>query len=118
MFVPQSESPVEAIEYAQVLAAGYGVYAGKIILNSHKTLLGINLDLIIIVGLKDIFTCLTTQRQSIGKPTKVDVTVIRYESETQTVSKFVWVPGKLSLTDVGLKFDNLLTPVSNDLLQI
>lgn len=67
------------------------------------------LPLHIVLDSRDLFTSLSTQRQSIDKSIQADVNVIRHEFELRNVARFIWLPGKLYLSDAGTKPDSPLT---------
>ena len=62
-----------------------------------------------VVDSKDLYSSLSTQRQSIDKSIRGDVSMIRYYFETGVLSQVVWIPGKVNLADVGTKPDSPLT---------
>lgn len=71
-------------------------------------LLQVTIDLIIVVDSKDLYTTLTTKRQSIDRSVPGDIRVIRYEFEIRNVVKVVWIPGRSNPADIGTKFDSSL----------
>ena len=60
---------------------------------------------------RDLFTSLSTQRNSIDRSIRSDVACIRYEFQVGSVDLITWVPGKLNLADVLTKPDSPLTDV-------
>jgi len=105
----KSKRPVRSIGAAEVLAASEAVDEGKVLKSAMTRLLGINVELIVIVDSKDLYTSLSTQRNSIDRSIRADVNVIRFEFETNSVNEMVWVPGSLNLADPGTKPDSPLT---------
>ena len=61
------------------------------------------------VDSKDMFTSLSTQRNSIDRSIRSDVAFIRFEFQVGSVDKITWIPGKLNLADVLTKPDSPLT---------
>ena len=72
-------------------------------------LLGLFVELIVILDSKDLYTSLSTQRQSINRSVRADVNFIRYEFEVGNADRICWVPGRLNLADPGTKLDSPLT---------
>ena len=94
---------------AEVLAVGEGLDEGKVIKSVISLVLNHSVKLLVATDSKDLFTSLSTQRNSIDKSIRADVNVIRYEFQTRSVDKIVWVPGKVNLADPGTKRDSALT---------
>lgn len=74
------------------------------------------IELLIALDSKDLFSSLSTQRNSIDRSIRADVNVIRFEFETKSVSKIYWIPGKMNLSDPGTKADSPLIPALQLLL--
>lgn len=96
---------MKSIGAAEKLAAGNAIDIGKILTRAHAMMLRVQVDLIIAVDSKDLFTTRSTQLQSLGKSICGDVGVIRFEFGTKIVSEFVGFPGKRNIADVGKKFE-------------
>lgn len=99
----KSRRPVKSIGTAETLAAGEGIDEGKVIAKTFEVLLGTEVQLFIVVDSKDLFTTLSTCRNASDRSIRADVSVIRFEFETQCVSRMIWVPGKTNLADPGTK---------------
>ena len=95
----KSKRPVKSIGAAEILAAGEAIDEGKVLVNAYRVLLGMDIDLMISLDSKDLFETLSTCRNSIDRSIRADVSVIRYEFETQNVNRFFWIPGKVNLAD-------------------
>lgn len=108
----KSKRPVKSIASAEILAVGEAIDEGKIIARSYEALLGIKTELWIVLDSKDLYTTLTTCRNASDRSVRGDVSLIRYEFETQNVSRMIWVPGKVNLSDPGTKPNS---PLSNAL---
>lgn len=59
---------------------------------------------------------LTTCRNANDKSIEGDMSVVRYEIESQNISKMVWMPGKLKLTDAIAKQDSAIANFLRSLL--
>lgn len=105
----KAKRPVRSTAAAEILAAGEAIDEGKMIAHTVSLLFGIKVELIIILDSKDLFTSLSTQKNSIDKSVRADVSVIRFEFECGNVSTFKWIPGKNNLADPGTKPDSPLT---------
>lgn len=112
----KAHRPVRSTGAAEIMAAGEGVDIGKILTQVYKTLLHAAINLIVVVDSKDLYTTLTTQRQSIDRSIRGDVGVIRFEFEVKNITEVMWIPGKLNPADVGTKFDSPLIPAVSQLL--
>eukprot|EP00171_Calliarthron_tuberculosum_P001292 IDg1292t1 len=105
----KSKRPVRSIGSAEILAAGEAIDMGKTIVKSYERLLNVKVDNLIVVDTKDLYSSLSTCRNSIDKSIRADVSVIRYEFETKNISRMVWIPGKCNLADAGTKPNSPLT---------
>jgi len=63
----------------------------------------------IVVDSKDLFNTLSTQRNSIDKSIRPDVSVIRHEFERGNVNRITWIPGRVNIADAGTKPQSPLT---------
>ena len=64
------------------------------LVQAYQTLLNLDVDLLIVVGTKDLYDSLFTCRNSTDKSIRADVSLIRYEFETYKINRIVWIPGK------------------------
>lgn len=108
--------PVKSTGAAETIAAGEDIEIGKTNARVYFLLLPMKIDLIIVVDSKDLYTTLTTKRQSIGRSIRGDIGVIGFELEVRNVSKIIWIPGKLDPADARTKFDSPLTSVVAEML--
>ena len=60
----KSKSPVKSIGAAEIFAASEAIDEGKVLCRALKALLGAQVELIIVVDSKDLYTSLSTQRNS------------------------------------------------------
>ena len=82
----------------------------------YSLLLGIEVDLIILMDSKDLYSSLASQRQSIDKSIRADVNFVRNEFEVGNANRIACIPGKLNLADPGTKPDSHLISALNLLL--
>lgn len=113
----KARGPVKSIGAAEKLAAGEAIDIDKVIRCLYERVISVKINLVIAVDSKDLYTTLTTQRQSIDKSIRGDVGVIRYKFENQAVSQFIWNPGSLNPADIGTKFDSQLNMAVVQILQ-
>lgn len=99
----KSKRPVKSIGAAETLSAGEAIDEGKLLAKTFEFLLNVQVPLWIAVDSKDLFTTLSTCRNSVDRSIRGDVSVIRYEFETGAVSKMIWIEGKTNLADPGTK---------------
>lgn len=104
----KSKRPVRSIGAAEILAASEAIDEGKTLKTALSTLLAIPVRLIIIVDSKDLYTSLSTRRNSIDRSIRADVNVIRFEFETGNIDELCWLPGQLNIADPGTKTDSPL----------
>ena len=68
-----------------------------------RCIYNIDIPLVLVVENMDLYTALSTQRQSVDCSIHGDVPLIRHEFELGTLSEMIWVPGSVNLADVGTK---------------
>ena len=93
------------------LGTAEGIDEIKIIANVYRELLDVEIGTQICVDSKDLFTSLSTQRNSIDRSIRSDVACIRFEFQVGSINKITWLPGKLNLADALTKRDSPLTEV-------
>lgn len=116
-------NPVRSIGTAEILAASETIDEGKVLKQSLPPLLSVSINLIDALDSRDVFTILSTQRNSIDKSIRADVNCIHYDFEVKNVNEIIWIPGKATLTDPGTKTDSPLAhtrsqPLSHCLILI
>ena len=104
-----SKRPVKNVPAAEIFAAGHGIDNGKAVAHAYSQILNMNIPVRLCVDSKDLFTSLSTQRNSIDRSIRGDVASIRYEFQVGNVRQISWIPGKLNLADVLTKKDSPLT---------
>ena len=105
----KSKRPVRSIAAGEILAAGEAIDEGIMLKRTFSLLLDLSVELIFILDSKDLYTSLSTQRQSIDRSVRADVNYIRYQFEVGNANRICWVPGRLNLADPGTKPDSPLT---------
>lgn len=105
----KAKRPVKSVPAAEILAAGEGIDEGKVIAAAYSELLDMDIRVRLCVDSKDLFTSLSTQRNSIDRAIRADVGCIRYEFQTGAVEKISWIPGNTNLADPLTKKDSSLT---------
>lgn len=105
----KSKRALKSVPLAEILAAAEGIDEGKAISAVYCELLETDVKLRIFVDSKDLFTSMSTQRVSVDRSIRGDVSSNRFEFQTGTVSEISWVPGKLNISDVLTKTDSSLT---------
>lgn len=107
----KAKRPVKSVPAAEILAAGEGIDEGKAIASAYSELLDMDIRVRLCVDSKDLFTSLSTQRNSIDRSIRGDVGCIRYEFQTGAVEKISWIPGTTNLADPLTKKNSSLTDV-------
>ena len=105
----KSKRPVKSIASAEILAVGEAIDEGKILAKAYEELIGVQTELWIILDSKDLYETLTTCRNATDRSVRGDVSLIRYEFETQNVSRMIWIPGSTNLADPGTKPNSSLS---------
>lgn len=90
----KSKRPVKSTGSAEILAAGQAIQEGKVLRESLQTILGTKRDLWVAVDRKDLYTSLSTQRNSIDKSIRADVNIIRFYFETKIFNRIFWILGR------------------------
>lgn len=104
----KSKRPTKSVGAAETLAAGSAVDEGKVLVRAYQELLDITMDLVVIVDSKDLYDSLSTCRGATDKSIRADVSLIRYEFETQKISRMIWIPGNVNPADALTKPDSPL----------
>ena len=99
----KSRRPVKSSAAAETLAAAEAIDEGKTLKSTLTSVLQIDVPFYLVVDTKDLYTSLSTKKNSIDKSIRADVNVIRYEFETQNVNKIFWIPGSTNISDPGTK---------------
>ena len=107
----KSKRPTKSVPAAEILGTAEGIDEIKIIANVYRELLDVEIGTQICVDSKDLFTSLSTQRNSIDRSIRSDVACIRFEFQVGSINKITLLPGKLNLEDALTKRDSPLTEV-------
>lgn len=105
----KSKRPVKSVPAAEILAAGEAIDEAKCIAHAYSELLGMHTGIRLCVDSKDLFSSLSTQRNSIDRSIRADVACIRYEFQVRNIEEITWIPGKLNLADVLTKKDSAIS---------
>lgn len=95
----ESKRPIKSIHAAEILATGQAIDYAKVIASAYRKFLKMEIDVNVVLDSKALFSTLSTCRNSIDRSIRADVSVIRYEFETQKVNSISCIPGKTSITD-------------------
>lgn len=104
----KSRRPVRSTPAAEILAASDAVDKLIVLSTAIETILGINIELWALVDSKDLYSALTTQRKSIDRSVRGDVSCIRFKFETES-DVMGWIPGNCNPADIGTKLSSPLT---------
>lgn len=83
----KSKRPVESVAAAEIFAASERIDEEKTIAKAYSELLDMDIKLRLFVDSKDLFTSLSTQRSSIDKWIRGDVSCVRHEFQTGAVDR-------------------------------
>lgn len=83
----KSKHPTRSTAAAEILAVGEGIEEENTIKSMIYMALGFKVKLMVITDSRDLFTSLSTQRNSIDNYIRADVHVIRYEFQTKLSTK-------------------------------
>lgn len=81
----KAKTPVKSIQAAGIFAAAKGIDDFKIACSVYNEILDVNVKLRLCVDSKDIFSSLSTQKNSIDKSIRGDVSSRRFEFHTDAV---------------------------------
>ena len=95
----KAKPPVKSVPAAEIFTAAEGIYEGKTLARAYSELLDIDIKVRLCVDSKDLFTSLSTQKNSIDKAIQGDVGCIRFEFQTGAVDMVSWIPGNINLAD-------------------
>lgn len=101
--------PVRSIGAAEILAAGAGIGEGKVLVQTFQALLRTKVDLSVAVDSKDLFNSLSTCRNSTDRSIRGDVSLIRYDFETNRITRMIWIPGSVNPADPLTKTNSPLS---------
>lgn len=82
----KSKRPVKSTAAAETLAASEAIDEGKVLKKAFSVLFGFTVPLIIVIDSKDLYTSLSTQRNSIDRSIRADVNIIRFDFEIGNVN--------------------------------
>lgn len=85
----KTKRPVKSVPAAEILAASGAIDEGKLLKKAYSELINVEVKLIVCVDSKDLFTSLSTQRLSLDRSIRGDVSSIRFEFETGTVDQII-----------------------------
>ncbi|PXF43473.1 hypothetical protein BWQ96_06766 [Gracilariopsis chorda] len=104
----KSRRPVKSIGSAEVLAAGTAIDEVKILFKALSNMFNLDVSLAVVMDSKDFFDIISTCRNASDHSIRADVSVIRYELETQNVNRKVWVPVNCNLANPLTKLNSPL----------
>ena len=104
----KSRQPVKSVASAETLASGEAIDKGNALVRTLIERLGIEVNLMLAVDSKDLFSTLSTCRIAADRSIRGDVSSIRFEFATKNISSVIWVPGKFNLADDGTKTNSQL----------
>ena len=110
----KSKRPVKSVPAAEILAATEGIDERKTIAKAYSELMDMDIKMQLCVDSKDLFTTMSTQRNSIKRSIRGDFSSIPFEFQTGNVHKISWVPSNVNLADPLTKKNSQIT----DLLQL
>lgn len=99
----KSRRPVKSIGAAETLACGEALDDGKLLAAAAGDVFGKRVPLLIALDSRDLFTSLSTKRNSIDRSIRADVNILRHDYELDMLRELVWIPGKINLSDPGTK---------------
>lgn len=88
------------------MAAGEAIDEGRVLVKEFQKLLNMEVQLIVDLDSKDLFDTLCKCRSSIHRSIRANLSVIRYELETENANRIIWISGKTNLLDPLIKPDS------------
>ena len=83
---------MKSVPAAEIFAATEGIDEGKMVAQAYSEVMSMDIKMHLCVDSKDLFTSLSTQRNSIDRSIRGDVGCIRFKFETGSVDKISWIP--------------------------
>ena len=108
----KSKRPVKSVASAEVLATGSAIDEAKMLMKAYETLFSMDVSLVCVLDSKDLFDTISSCRMATDRSIRGDVALIRFEFETRTVSRMIWLPGKSNFADPLTKLNS---PISSAL---
>ena len=105
----KSKRPVKSVPAAEILASSEAIDEAKGIAHAYSEILNIDVRVHLCVDSKNLFTSLSTQRNSVDRSIRGDVACIRFEFQVGNLDQITWIPGKTNLADALTKRDSPLT---------
>lgn len=110
----KSKRPVKSVPAAEIMAATEGIDEGKMVANAYSEIMDMVIRMRLCVNSKDLFTSVSSKRNSIDCSICGDVGCIQFEFKTGSVDQISWFPGEINLADALTKKDSQLA----DMLQL
>lgn len=104
----REKNPFRSIGAVETLAAGEAIYEGRVLAQTLSLILNQIIELVIALDTKDLFTSLSTKRNSIDTSISADENVISFEFECGNVREMIWIHGRQNLADPGTKENSRL----------
>lgn len=101
--------PVKSVSAADELAAAEAIDEQKIVAHAYFEILNVNVRVYLCVNAKDLFTSLSTRKNSIDRSICRDGASIRFEFQVGNIDNISWIPGKINLVHALTKKDSPLT---------
>ena len=104
---------VKSIGSAATIAASQAIDEVKLLKLALKVLLQTSIEFVLVVESKALFDSLTSCRDATDRSIRGDVSVIRFQFETRSDDKVIWINGSSNLSDKLKKPTVLLQIVSS-----
>lgn len=112
----KSKRPVMSKAAGEILIAGEPIDEGLVLKRAYVLLQNMDIELIVALYPKDLFSSLPTQRKSVDRSVRANVNFIIYQFETSQANRICCIPGRLNLADSSTKPDSPLVPALQHVL--
>lgn len=109
MISHKSRRPLKSIAAAKILGGGDSIDEGKTTRDTINMVIGNSLDLTVVTDSKDLYTFLSTKRNSVDRSICADANIITYEYETGSIDSVVWIRSSTNHAKEATKKDSALT---------
>lgn len=103
----KSKRRLRSTTAAEIISAEEALEEVALIEQAFEFIYGVEIKLVVLVDTKELYQCMSTQRNETENPGRGDFNTIRYNYET-LVDVFGWIKGSCNPADIGTKKNSAL----------
>lgn len=104
----KSRRPVHSTPAAEILAASEAIDELMMLKNALDAIFEVRVHTYVLIDSKDLYSTLSTQKNSVDRSVRAAVNCIRFTYETE-LDVLGWISGQVNIADVGTKENSPLT---------